>query len=159
MAVGVLRVRRGTLSYRRALCVTNIPITVIVGLFGLIGGVSAASVVTAIARRKVTAAESESMIVTSAGTLMDRQQAQMDHGDKERDRMEVLIGTLRLEVDGLRRELREERIRCDIELHAMRVELRAMQAQMSANHPQQAISRLPTQINVQLNQPTEGETL
>ena len=97
--------------------------TVMVALLALAGGAAAASVVNAIARRRVTGAEADSIVVETADRLMGRQQEQIDRGDKERVRMEAEISALRTEVAQLREDIADERTRCDAQLDTLRSQL------------------------------------
>ena len=97
--------------------------TIIVAILALLGGASATAMVNAWARRKVTDAEADSMVVDAADRLMTRQQEQLDRGDQERIKMEAEIQSLRTEVGQLRDDIRDERARCDAELAQLRQEL------------------------------------
>jgi predicted RNase H-like nuclease (RuvC/YqgF family) len=89
----------------------------------LLGGASATALINAFARRKVTRAEAESLVIGSADKMMNQQQEQIDRGDKERVRMEAQILALREEISMLRVELRTEREQCSADLAEMRSEL------------------------------------
>ena len=107
--------------------------TIIVALLALAGGAAAAAAVNAWARRKVTGAEADSLVVEAADKLMNRQQDQIDRGDKERVRMEGEIAALRVEVAQLRDDIRDERARCDAELHQLRGQLVELALRVNPN--------------------------
>lgn len=95
----------------------------VTGVLALAGGASATAIVNAIARRRVTRAEANSLAVEAADVIMVRQQDQIDRGDKERVRMESEIVALRDEVAKLREDIKDERTRCDAELDVLRQQL------------------------------------
>lgn len=107
--------------------------TIIVGILALLGGASATAIINAFARRRVTGAEADSLVVEAADKLMHRQQEQLNRGDAERIKMEAEIQSLRGEVAQLREDIREERARCDTELAQLRGELVQLALQI---HPQ-----------------------
>jgi len=105
---------------------TPVLTTIVVAIIGLLGGASATAIINAFARRRVTGAEADSLVVEAADKLMHRQQDQLDRGDKERVKMEVEIQALRAEVAQLRNDLRDERDKCAADLALLRSEIVAL---------------------------------
>lgn len=107
--------------------------TIVVGIIALLGGASATAIINVVARRRVTGAEADSLVVDAADKLMHRQQEQLDRGDKERVKMEAEIQALRLEVGQLREDLRAERIKCDADLAQLRGEIVELALRINPN--------------------------
>ena len=100
-------------------------VVIIVAAFSIAGGAAGQALISALANKNKVRAETDSITVDAATSIMSRQQEQITHGDTERTRLEDKISNLQLQVDAITNELREERRRCDTELHSLRLELRA----------------------------------
>ena len=98
-------------------------VTILVALIALAGGAAAASTINALARRRVTGAEADSIVIGTADKLVHMQQDAIDRGDRERSQMEDEIAQLRSEVAQLRVDIKDERTRCDLELSSLRMQL------------------------------------
>jgi len=105
--------------------------TVIVGLLALLSGASITALINSVARRRVTSAEADLLVVDAADKLMIRQQDQLNRGDQERIKMEVEIASLRAEVAQLRSDIHNERDKCAIELAALRSEILALASRVN----------------------------
>lgn len=135
---------------------------VLIAMISLASGAAGTAVINAVSKRNVTRAEgkrtdaeAESIIVVSANTLLAQQQLQIDRADVERVRLEGVVTGLRIEVDNLHAALREERTRCDGELHQIRQEFRAA---ILAQHPVAATSAVTTGPVTTTTVTTTGET-
>lgn len=89
---------------------------ILVAFLGLLGGASVTAFINQYARRRVTRAEAESLTVESALKLIAVQDQKIEEQNVQLDRMHS-------EIRDLRDELAHERIRCDEELSAVRMEL------------------------------------
>jgi len=103
----------------------NIGVMVLMAFIALLGGASATAAINQFARRRVTRAESDSLTVESALKLIAVQQSRIDQGEEERAKLEVKVDAMHGEINQLRNELAQERIRCDHELSEVRLELLA----------------------------------
>lgn len=135
-------------------------VTIITGVVGVIGGATGSTAIQAFSRRKVTKAETQSIVVDAANALMTAQQAQMDRSDVERVRLEQKVEALQTEVNNLHVSLRSERLRCDTELHEIRLELRSALITISSFHPpQNRHSQAPAPADFPAAEPTGSATI
>ncbi len=96
---------------------------IIIAIISVIGGATGTKLIDAYSQRKVTGAKAEATLVDSANVLMAAQQVQIDRLEHERGRLETRVTGLQAEVNNLHVALREERLRCDSELHGIKLEL------------------------------------
>ena len=92
-------------------------------VIGAAGGGAGSAFIIHFMRRRVTDAEADHLLAQAADILVSRQQDQLDRGDVERVRMETEIDQLHVEVQQLREDITDERLRCDEQLAMLRSEI------------------------------------